>query len=54
VPGWYDVDDAASFRMLEEELAGGGPFAQASGARAEALATRRFMQERQAALAGAM
>ena len=24
VPGWYDVDDAASLRMLEDELAGRG------------------------------
>ncbi len=30
VPGWYDVDDAASFRMLEAELEGRRPdFARA-------------------------
>jgi hypothetical protein len=46
VPGWYDVDDAASLRMLEAELAGERPaFTTIAGA--EAPATRRFMHERQ-------
>jgi len=47
VPGWYDVDDAASFGMLEDELAGRLPaFATLKGA--EARATRRFMSDRAA------
>lgn len=48
VPGWYDVDDAASLRMLEGELAGERPaFATIDGA--EAPATRQFMRARLAA-----
>jgi uncharacterized protein len=50
VPGWYDVDDAASFRMLEDEFAGIKPdFAPAHIAGAEAPATRRFLRARQSA-----
>ena len=49
VPGWYDVDDEASFRMLEAELAGTRPgFAGLVGA--PAPATRQFMRARQNAL----
>lgn len=47
VPGWYDVDDEASLRLLEDEFAGRPPaFALASGA--EAAVTRRFLEERRA------
>jgi uncharacterized protein len=50
VPGWYDVDDEASFRMLEAELAGTRPgFAGLAGA--PAPATRQFMRARQTTLA---
>lgn len=46
-PPWYDVDDAASFRMLEAELAGARPdFADEAAPAAEARATRRFLLER--------
>ena len=46
VPGWYDVDDDTSLRMLENELAGGGvAFSQLSGA--DAPATGRFLRNRQ-------
>jgi hypothetical protein len=49
VPGWYDVDDAASFHILEAELAGERPtFAAMPGA--EAAATRQFVRARQAAV----
>ncbi len=42
VPGWYDVDDAASLRVLEDELAGHRPaFAAFDGA--PAAATRAFL-----------
>jgi glycosyltransferase A (GT-A) superfamily protein (DUF2064 family) len=45
VPGWYDVDDEASLRLLEDEFAGQPPaFALARGA--EAAVTRRFLEER--------
>jgi uncharacterized protein len=48
VPGWYDVDDAASLKMLEDELAGHPlPFGQLTGA--EATATRAFLNKRNAA-----
>jgi rSAM/selenodomain-associated transferase 1 len=51
VPPWYDVDDAASLRMLEDELAGRAPgFSRIAGA--DAPATRRFLRERQMSLAG--
>ena len=48
VPGWYDVDDANSFRMLEDEFGGIKPrFAPAHITGAEAPATRQFLRERQ-------
>ena len=47
VPGWYDVDDGASFRMLEDEFEGIKPvFAPAQITGAEAPATRRFLRAR--------
>lgn len=47
VPGWYDVDDASSFQMLEDELAS-EHFTFAAGlVGANAPATRRFILERQ-------
>jgi uncharacterized protein len=47
VPGWYDVDDAASFRMLEEEFTGTRPsFAPPHLCGAEAPATRTFVSQR--------
>jgi uncharacterized protein len=50
VPGWYDVDDEASLRMLEDELDGRRPsFAAANIIGADAPATRQFMHERRAA-----
>lgn len=50
VPGWYDVDDARSLRMLADELFGTRPpFAAHDIRGAAAPATRRFMQQRQAA-----
>ncbi|MEP7029618.1 MAG: TIGR04282 family arsenosugar biosynthesis glycosyltransferase [Pseudolabrys sp.] len=51
VPGWYDVDDAASFQMLEDELAGRPPaFAEPGLVGADAPATRGFLRERALAL----
>lgn len=48
VPGWYDVDDAASLGVLEAEFSGKRPaFAATSGA--DAPATRAFMRTRVAA-----
>ncbi len=48
VPGWYDVDNAVSLRMLEAELAGQRPpFAATDGA--EARATQEFLRARSAA-----
>lgn len=50
VPGWYDVDDAASLTMLKDELSGRAPsFSNIPGA--EASATRRFLRERLLAIA---
>jgi uncharacterized protein len=49
VRGWYDVDDAASFRMLEDELFGGAPATSIVGA--DAPATRQFLRERKTAAA---
>lgn len=50
VPGWYDVDDAASLQMLEDELAGRHlPFLQGIGA--PAAATRAFLAARAKGLA---
>ena len=47
VPGWYDVDDAASFQMLEDEIDGVRPaFAAAHLAGADAPATRQFLRDR--------
>ena len=49
VPGWYDVDDAGSFQMLEDEMSGRTPkFASLAGA--DAPATRQFLRERKAAV----
>lgn len=45
VPGWYDVDEAADLRLLEEELLGGTP-ASLPMKGADAPATRRFLLER--------
>ena len=51
VPGWYDVDDAASLRLLEDEMAGRRPgFAADDGA--DAPATRQFLQARAQLVAG--
>ena len=48
VAAWYDVDDAASLRTLEDEMAGCAPdFARVAGA--EAPATWRFLRERRIA-----
>lgn len=52
VPPWYDVDDGASLRLLEDELTGAVPTALPMKG-AEAPATRRFLRERQRALLGA-
>jgi uncharacterized protein len=47
VPGWYDVDDAASFQMLEDEIDGVRPaFAAAHLVSADAPATRQFLRDR--------
>jgi rSAM/selenodomain-associated transferase 1 len=47
VPGWYDVDDAESFRMLEDEVDGIRPaFAAAHLTSAAAPATRQFVLDR--------
>jgi rSAM/selenodomain-associated transferase 1 len=42
VPGWYDVDDAADLRLLEEELLGAAP-ASLPMKGADAPSTRRFL-----------
>jgi len=53
VPGWYDVDDAASFAMLEAEMAGCRPaFANPTLVAADAPATRQFLRARQSAMMG--
>ena len=55
VPGWYDVDDTESFRMLEDELAGMASRIASTGIKgAEAAFTRAFLLERQSALAGSV
>jgi rSAM/selenodomain-associated transferase 1 len=47
LPLWYDVDDRATLRLLEAELAGERPsFAEADIRSAPAPATRRFLQQR--------
>lgn len=44
VPGWYDVDDLASLRMLEAELAGSPPpCASANTIGSDAPASRRLL-----------
>jgi uncharacterized protein len=44
VPGWYDVDDAQSLRLLQDELRGiRPPFMDANLSGAPAPATREFM-----------
>ncbi len=51
VPGWYDVDDGASFRMLEDELSGQRTgFASPHLNGADAPATRQFIRARHSAL----
>jgi hypothetical protein len=46
VPGWYDVDDGASLKMLVDELSGRGlAFTSIPGSNAPA--TRRFLRARQ-------
>ncbi len=51
VPGWYDVDDAVSFAMLEDEMRGIRPAVAEEGLTGEdAPATFQFMRERQSAL----
>jgi uncharacterized protein len=53
VPGWYDVDDEVSFRMLEDELNGRRPrFASPNLIAANAPATRQFVRERAVGDAG--
>ena len=49
VPGWYDVDDAASLAVLQSELSGEPPFADAFPG-AEAPATRAHLMGRAAPL----
>jgi rSAM/selenodomain-associated transferase 1 len=50
VPGWYDVDDAVSLQMLEDECAGRSPaFATLPGA--DAPSTRQFLRVRKLATA---
>jgi uncharacterized protein len=52
VPGWYDVDDAQSLRLLEAELAGRRlSFLDPELQGAAASATRRFLTERLARVA---
>jgi len=52
VPGWYDVDDAASFRVLEDEFNGRRPsFAMAHLVGAFAPATRNFVRTRKGTFA---
>lgn len=51
VAGWYDVDDAVSFRMLADEFAGRPPaFAPSHLKGAFAPATRNFVRARDAAM----
>ncbi|HEY0303297.1 MAG TPA: TIGR04282 family arsenosugar biosynthesis glycosyltransferase [Rhizomicrobium sp.] len=47
LPGWYDIDDAASFAMLEREMRGIAPSFAAPGlAGTDAPATFEFMRTR--------
>lgn len=49
VPGWYDVDDARTLRLLESELGGAPLRFAAPGLRgADATATRQFLARRNA------
>lgn len=50
VPGWYDVDDAASLHLLEEEMSG-RPLTFTDIPGSDAPATRRFLRSRLAAVA---
>lgn len=50
LPGWYDVDDAQSLAMLEQELTGSAPaFLKVAGA--DAPATTEFIQAWRSSLA---
>ena len=50
VPGWYDVDDAASLQMLTDELSGRRPaFAAPNLVGADAPASRQFLRARMSA-----
>lgn len=45
IPGWYDIDDAASFQILADELSGRRPaFADPNLVGADAPATRQFLR----------
>lgn len=47
LPVWYDIDEAASLRILEDELRGvAPPFAAPGAVGADAPATRRFLGSR--------
>ncbi len=49
VPGWYDIDDGETLRMLEAELAGErAAFAEPGLTGAPAPATRLFLEQRHA------
>jgi rSAM/selenodomain-associated transferase 1 len=51
VPPWYDIDDAESYRLLEEELAGKKlPFMEAGMTGEPASSTRRFVEKRRASI----
>ena len=53
VPGWYDVDDASSFQILEDELSGRQlSFVVKGLVGANAPATRQFIRERQSPVGG--
>jgi uncharacterized protein len=52
LPGWYDVDDEASLRLLEAELNGHAPSCAAVGVTgSDAAATRRLLSELRAGAA---
>jgi rSAM/selenodomain-associated transferase 1 len=50
LPVWYDVDDGATLRVLEEELIGGRRPAFATVGGYDAKATREFLERRRAAV----
>lgn len=55
VPGWYDVDDAFSYQLLEDEMEGRSlAFAPPGLVGASAPATSRFVRERHASCKVAM